>query len=179
MNKIINISYFNPSLINNNINFNSYQGVSMWQGIRKYQNTYIISGTSNPSPATGISVLYIGNIQCTNTSNIYTIQIPNSIYSSGYGPDYNKNTDTYYLVGCYTPNTSNTNLGYLFKTNNLSTITDSCFFYPDLNNLGYDYIYCHSIANNFMVGNAIALKNNASQTIQSIKAFIYNFDGRI
>jgi hypothetical protein len=175
----VNASYFTTNIINNIIDYsnNTFTGVSIWQGIRKLNgpNKYIISGTTFPNPALGVAVLYIGDIQCSNTNNVYTISVPNSLYTSGYGPNYISNF--YYLVGSYTPISNYYNLGFLFKTSNLNTSSSypsNYFYYPDVNS-NYQYVYCHSICKNLMVGNCINLEEgNALQKIKSMKAFIYN-----
>jgi len=188
INKATTLNYYDTDNLNS-IVYNN--GVSMWQGIRTMINddtNYLISGTSNPSPAKGVATLYEGNISLTDIINIFTILPSGYEYSSGYGTDQD-NTYTY-LVGTGQPNGSTSNLGFLFKANTLSDLlnyvtTQSSdpipkaikpnFYYPNIN-LTCDYVYCHSISNGMMVGNGLIVTGNGSDTLTSVTAFIYNTD---
>ena len=96
------INYFNGnSLLINTPQGKEYGGISAWQGIRSLgSNIYLICGTTNPTPNTGKGLIYIGDINCQNGETYY-INVPNSLGTSLYGPNYDKDNGIYSFVGSY------------------------------------------------------------------------------
>ena len=165
------INYFNTnnSLIETPLG-SQYGGVSAWQGIRYLgSDTYLISGTTNPDPNTGIGLIYIGNINCENGVYFYQ-NVPNSISTSVYGPNYDSNTGIYTFVGSYLDYNLNTN-GYVYTGNlnkdSLSNVNN--YFYPSVN-LNFNTTFLHSNSNGLIIGNSG--NKNSDTTI----SYIYDIE---
>ena len=90
------INYFNGnSLLINTPTGNEYGGISAWQGIRSLgSDIYLICGTTSPTPNTGKGLIYIGTINCQNGQTYY-LNVPNSLGTSIYGPNYDSDTGIY------------------------------------------------------------------------------------
>jgi hypothetical protein len=147
------VNYFNGnSLLVENPEGSQYGGISAWQGIRSLgSNIYLICGTTNPSPNTGYGLIYIGNINCQN-GNTYYLNVPNSLGTSLYGPNYNKDNGIFTFVGSYKDVNQNIN-GFIYQgyLNELSNISN--FIYPTINNY-FNINFFHSFSNNLFVGNS-------------------------
>jgi hypothetical protein len=165
------INYFNTNnlLIDTPIG-QQYGGVSAWQGIRYLgSDTYLICGTTNPNPNTGYGLIYIGNINC-NDGIFYYLNVPNSLGTSVYGPNYNLQNGIYTFVGSYTDYNLNIK-GFVYNgTLDKDSLTNpSNFLYPNENN-NYDTTFLHSNNNGLIVGNS-----GNSEKIDSI-SYIYDIN---
>ena len=159
------ITYYNQN------NSGIVPGVSTWQGMCEYKNNQIvICGTTLPSPQTGLGLIYIGNIQCNDPNqSYYTFLVPNSEFTSCYGPRYDITTDTFTLVGSYNnPNDTNT-YGFLFS-GNLNGLTNPSNYVTQMQVTPNQYpiTFVHSTDGNFAVG--------ASGTTKppTLSSWIYN-----
>jgi hypothetical protein len=96
------INYFNGNSLSITTPIgNEYGGISAWQGIRSLgSDIYLICGTTNPNPNNGYGLIYIGTINCQN-GNVYYLNVPNSLGTSLYGPDYNSTNGIYTFVGSF------------------------------------------------------------------------------
>jgi hypothetical protein len=149
------IDYFNTNslLIDTPIG-TQYGGVSAWQGIRYLgSDTYLICGTTNPNPNTGNGLIYLGEINCNN--GVQFIQnVPNSLGTSVYGPNYDFETGIYTFVGSYIDYSLNIN-GYIY-TGNLdadSLSNPNNYLYPSVNS-EYNTTFLHSNSNGLIIGNS-------------------------
>jgi hypothetical protein len=145
-----NVLYFDT----NNINDPSNLGISVWQGITKYQNNLLIVGTSQPSATAGQGIIFIGDITC-NRGTIYELSVPSAEYTSVYGPRYNPMNDLFSFVGSYMlPNDPNT-YGFLYR-GSLNSFTDPSKYILNMNNSSSDYTitFTHSTDGDFAVGNS-------------------------
>lgn len=145
-------------------------GISAWQGIRIIdKDVFLICGTTNPTPQTGNGIIYSGNLSFTNGS-IFYLNVPNSKYTSIYGPNYNFETGIFNFVGSFTDQNNYTK-GFLYtgKLNNVEILNNKNYLYPSVNKK-YEIVFVHSIINDFMVGNA---GNNDSFDVFS---FLYNIN---
>ena len=147
------------SLLINTPEGNEYGAISAWQGIRSLgSDIYLICGTTNPSANTGYGLIYIGNINCQN-GEIYYLNVPNSIGTSVYGPNYDKNSGIYTFVGSYTMNVeentdSEQNIyGFIYQGNLNELTNESNFSYPSINQY-FNTTFFHSFSNNLFVGNS-------------------------
>ena len=160
------INYFNTNnlLINTPIG-QEYGGVSAWQGIRSLgSNIYLLCGTSNPTPNTGNGLIYIGDINCQN-GNIYYLNVPNSLGTSIYGPNYDDNTGIYTFVGSFLDYNQNTN-GFIYQGTLNNLLNESNFTYPSINNY-FNINFFHSFSNILFVGNS-GNTNKNNETISYI-----------
>lgn len=145
------ITYYNPS----GVFMLNPLGVSTWQGMCDYINGQIVlCGTTMPSNTSGSGLVYIGNIKCDDPLGQYiNFYVPNSEYTSCYGPRYNKITDTFTLVGSYN-NPNDTNIyGFLFigTINDLTNNANYTYkMQPEYNE--YPITFVHSTYGNFAVG---------------------------
>tara|TARA_Y100001970_G_scaffold245911_1_gene313349 strand:+ start:7496 stop:8761 length:1266 start_codon:yes stop_codon:yes gene_type:complete len=153
----------------------SYGALSAWQGIRTMEtdNTYLICGTTAPNPNAGYGLIFQGNISCTN-GHTYYLNVPNSLSSSVYGPNYDTNTGLYGFVGSYM-NPSDENIygfyynGYL---NNNELVNAENYKYPRVNKK-YDVTFVHSTMGEIMVGNCGNTGSSVSAIENSIVSFLY------
>lgn len=153
----------------------SYGALSAWQGIRTMEtnNTYLICGTTAPNPNEGYGLIFQGNISCTN-GNTYYLNVPNSLSSSVYGPNYDTNTGLYGFVGSYM-NPSDKNIygfyysGYL---DNNDLINANNYKYPSVNK-NYDVTFIHSTMGEIMVGNCGNTGSSVSAIENSTLSFLY------
>lgn len=147
------INYFNGnSLFVNTPQGNEYGGISAWQGIRSIgSDIYLICGTTNPSANTGYGLIYIGNINCQN-GEIYYLNVPNSIGTSVYGPNYDKNSGIYSFVGSYTSTEQNI-YGFVYQGYLNELTNESNFSYPEINQY-FNTNFFHSFSNNLFIGNS-------------------------
>ncbi len=158
-----NIVYYNTNYIdvkNGNI--------SAWQGARAIsQDIFLLCGTTNPTPQTGSGVIYSGNLSFTN-GLVYYLNVPNSIYTSVYGPNYNQDTGIYNFVGSYVDQTGYTK-GFVYtgKLFQLALESNKNYLYPSLNN-SYQIVFVHSISNGYFVGNA------GNPNVTDTFSFLYN-----
>jgi len=152
MNKNI-VNYFNgKALLINTPQGKEYGGISAWQGIRSLgSNIYLICGTTNPTPNTGYGLIYIGEINCKN-AGIYYLNVPNSLATSLYGPNYDNSTGIYTFVGSYISYNQNTN-GFIYQGTLNDLSLESNFIYPSIN-IYFSINYFHSFSNNLFVGNS-------------------------
>ena len=142
-----------------------YGGVSAWQGIRSLgSNEYVLCGTTNPNPNTGNGLIYIGNINCIDGITYY-LNVPNSLGTSVYGPDYNKETGYYTFVGSYLDYNQN-NQGFLFQGTLDQLKKSNNFIYPSVNQY-YNTNFLHSNSNGLIVGNS-GNTNKNNETISYI-----------
>lgn len=160
------INYFNGnSLLINTPQGKEHGGISAWQGIRSLgSNIYLICGTTNPTPNTGYGLIYIGEINCQNGETYY-LNVPNSLATSLYGPNYDNSTGIYTFVGSYLDYNQNTN-GFIYQgtLNDLSVASN--FNYPSINNY-FSINFFHSFSNNLFVGNS-GNTNKDNQTVSYI-----------
>ena len=151
---------------------NEYGGVSAFQGIRSLgSNLYLICGTTNPNPNTGYGLIYIGDINCTN-GNIYYLNVPDSLGTSVYGPDYDSNTGIYTFVGSYLDYSQNIK-GFIYKgTLDQTSLTNpNNFYYPSVNS-SYSTTFLHSTSNGLAVGNSGSDVDNPQN--QTTLSYIYD-----
>ena len=147
-----------------------YGGISAWQGARSLQKdlVYLLCGTTFPTPQTGYGLIYKGNISCTN-GELYYLNVPESIGTSVYGPNYDLVSGLFSFVGSYTTSSNNKTLGFYYEgyldENNLSNPVN--FKYPGVNN-DYDITFVHSTMGEFMVG-ASGIENDSLSTV----SFLY------
>jgi hypothetical protein len=149
------INYFNG----NNLLINTPQGkeqggISAWQGIRSLgSDIYLICGTTNPTPNTGNGLIYIGEINC-QKGNTFYLNVPNSLGTSLYGPNYDLDTGIYTFVGSFLDYNQNTN-GFIYQgTLTLDNLTNkSNFIYPSINTY-FNTTFFHSYSNGLFVGNS-------------------------
>ncbi len=149
MSSNLNVVYYNSNYLDV-----KNQGVSAWQGSRAItEDVYLLCGTTNPTPQTGQGIIYSGNISFTQ-GQIYYQNVPNSLYTSVYGPNYDFNTGIYNFVGSYVDQTTFTR-GYIYtgRLNNTELAIQTNYSYPSVNNL-YNIVFVHSISNGYAVGNA-------------------------
>lgn len=142
-------------------------GVSAWQGSRNIdEDVFLICGTTNPTPQTGEGIIYSGNISFTD-GKIYYQNVPNSLYTSVYGPNYDSTTGIYNFVGSYVDQTTYTR-GYIYsgRLNEKELVVQTNYSYPSVNNQ-YNIVFVHSISNGYTVGNAG--NNNSTDTF----SFLY------
>jgi hypothetical protein len=160
------INYFNGNnLLISTPEGKEYGGISAWQGIRSLgSNIYLICGTTNPTANTGNGLIYIGNINCEN-GEIYYLNVPNSLGTSIYGPNYNKNNGIYTFVGSYLDNNQNTN-GFVYQGNLNDLLKESNFIYPTINKY-FNINFFHSFSNNLFVGNS-GNSNEDNETVSYI-----------
>ena len=145
-------------------------GISAWQGIRYInENIFLICGTTNPTPTTGMGIIYSGNISFTD-GNIFYLNVPSSTSTSVYGPDYDNGI--YNFVGSFNQNNNlNITKGFVYtgSLNNQSLNNNLNYYYPSVNNL-YNIVFIHSFKNNYLVGNAGNTDNNDTLS------FLYNIN---
>ncbi len=144
-----NVIYYNSNYLDV---LNS--GVSAWQGSRAItEDIFLLCGTTNPTPQTGKGIIYSGNISFSN-GKIYYQNVPNSLYTSVYGPNYDLSTGIYNFVGSYVDQTTFTR-GYIYtgRLNETELITQTNYSYPSVNN-DFNIVFVHSISNGYTVGNA-------------------------
>ncbi len=144
-----NVIYYNSNYLDV-LNF----GVSAWQGSRAIsEDIFLLCGTTNPTPQTGKGIIYSGNISFSN-GKIYYQNVPNSLYTSVYGPNYDLSTGIYNFVGSYVDQTTFTR-GYIYtgRLNETELITQTNYSYPSVNN-DFNIVFVHSISNGYTVGNA-------------------------
>ncbi len=149
MSSNLNVVYYNSNYLDV-----KNQGVSAWQGSRAItEDVYLLCGTTNPTPQTGQGIIYSGNISFTQ-GQIYYQNVPNAVYTSVYGPNYDPNTGIYNFVGSYVDQTTFTR-GYIYtgRLNNTELTIQTNYSYPSVNNL-YNIVFVHSISNGYAVGNA-------------------------
>ena len=163
------IKYYNPD------NAELTDGVSTWQGMCEYKNNQIIiCGTTDPSPTTGSGLIYFGNISCNdNNQSSVIFSVPDSEYTSCYGPRYNFTTQEFTLVGSYNnPSDSNT-YGFLFR-GTLPNLNNPDNYITKMQNPTYNYpmTFVHSTDGNFAVGASGNFVNNNQQA--NLKAWIYD-----
>lgn len=164
------INYFNTNslLIDTPIGKN-YGGVNTWQGILYLgSNVYLICGTTDPNPNTGYGLIYVGNANCID-GLYYYLNVPNSLGTSIYGPNYNQNTGTYTFVGSFLDYDQNIN-GFVY---NGTLDSDSLknplnIVYPSVNNL-YNVNFLHSNSNGLIVGNSGNMND-----FEGLISYIYN-----
>jgi hypothetical protein len=147
------INYFNGNnlLIDTPIG-KEYGGISAWQGIRSLgSNIYLICGTTNPTPNTGNGLIYIGDINCQD-GNIHYLNVPNSLGTSVYGPNYDNNTGIYTFVGSFLDYNQKTN-GFIYQGNLNDLKNESNFIYPSINQY-FNITFFHSYSNRLFVGNS-------------------------
>ena len=153
----------------------SYGAVSTWQGIRTIEtdDIYLLCGTTLPGANTGYGLIFQGNISCT-TGDTYYLNVPNSISSSVYGPNYDTNTGLYGFVGSY-KNPSDTNIygfyynGYL---NNNELLNTENYKYPSVNET-YEVTFLHSTMEEIIVGNCGNKESSVSSIENNIISFLY------
>ena len=111
------ITYYNGnSLWVNTPTGKEYGGISAWQGIRYIgSTTYVLCGTTNPNPNTGNGLVYIGDINCQN-GKMYMLNVPESLGTSVYGPNYDLSSGIYTFVGSYLDYNQNVN-GFVYQGN--------------------------------------------------------------
>ena len=147
------VNYYNGnSLLIDTPQGNEYGGISAWQGIRSLgSDIYLICGTTNPTPNSGYGLIYIGPINC-QYNNVYYLNVPNSLGTSVYGPDYNIDNGIYTFVGSYKTQEENIN-GFVYQGHLNELSNDSNFIYPTINNY-FNTNFFHSFSNNLFVGNS-------------------------
>jgi len=155
MNYIQNMSS-NKNVVYYNSNYIDVKngGVSAWQGSRAVaEDIFLLCGTTNPTPQTGEGIIYSGNISFTD-GQIYYQNVPNSLATSVYGPNYDPDTGIYNFVGSYTDIEKNTK-GYIYtgRLNEIELATETNYSYPSVNKF-YNIVFVHSISNGYTVGNA-------------------------
>jgi hypothetical protein len=154
-------------------NSNVAEGVSTWQGMCEYTNNMIvICGTTNPSPINGLGLLYIGNIECNDPNQTnYIFRVPNSLYTSCYGPRYNFSNDTFTLVGSYNNRSDINTYGFLFR-GSLSELENEANYITEMQiTTGqYPLTFVHSTDGNFAVG------ASGDFNPPVLSAWIYNID---
>lgn len=152
--------------------------VVAWQGIRQIdENNYILVGTINDKTESKNQngYLYIGNIDGSSISR-YILRYPNAVSTSLYGPNYLDN-GIYQLCGSYKMNDGKINgfyfMGTLNDFNNKNSFTQI--------NTGRNVTFCHSILDNWVVGNTAFSSSNNENNEDKINikknkknAFIYN-----
>ncbi len=129
-------------------------GVSAWQGSRNVsEDVFLLCGTTNPSPQAGEGIIYSGNISFSD-GKIYYQNVPNALYTSVYGPNYDLTTGIYNFVGSYVDQTTFTR-GYIYtgRLNESELVIPKNYSYPSVNN-NYNIVFVHSISNGYTVGNA-------------------------
>ncbi len=144
-----NVIYYNSNYLNVESG-----GVSAWQGSRSIdEEQFLLCGTTNPTPQTGNGIIYSGNISFTN-GQIYYQNVPNSLYTSIYGPNYDSDTGIYNFVGSYVDQTTYTR-GYIYtgRLDQAELENQKNYSYPSINNQ-YNIVFVHSISNGYCVGNA-------------------------
>jgi len=150
-NNIINYFNGNSLLINTPID-KEYGGISAWQGIRSLgSNIYLICGTTNPTPNTGNGLIYIGDINCQD-GNVYYLNVPNSLGTSLYGPNYDESSGIYTFVGSFLDYNQNTN-GFVYQGNLDDLKNESNFIYPSINQY-FNITFFHSYSNGLFIGNS-------------------------
>ena len=160
----------NNKIIYYNTNFFKIKngGISTWQGIRYVDdNIFIICGTTLPSPQKGEGIIYFGNLSFTS-GQIYYLNVPNSKYTSVYGPNYDSTTGLFNFVGSYTDQSTYTR-GFVYTGKiTVDDLNDKLnYSYLTINNF-YNIVFPHSIMNNLMVGSAG--NDNDSHTL----SFLYD-----
>ena len=147
------INYYNAnSLLISTPQEEEYGGVSAWQGIRSLgSNIYLICGTTNPTPNTGKGLIYIGEINCQN-GDIYYLNVPNSLGTSLYGPNYDNYTGIYTFVGSFLDSQQNKN-GFIYQGTLNNLLNQSNFIYPSINDY-FDTTFFHSFSNILFIGNS-------------------------
>lgn len=147
------ITYYNGnSLWVNTPTGKEYGGISAWQGIRYIgSTTYVLCGTTNPNPNTGNGLVYIGDINCQN-GKMYMLNVPESLGTSVYGPNYDLSSGIYTFVGSYLDYNQNVN-GFVYQGNLTDLLNSNNFTYPSINKF-YDTTFFHSFSNNLFVGNS-------------------------
>lgn len=163
MSKNENVIYYNSDYLNVRSG-----GISAWQGSRAVsEDVYLLCGTTNPTPQTGEGLIYSGNLSFTNGS-IYYLNVPNALYTSVYGPNYNSETGIFNFVGSYVDQTTNTK-GFIYtgRLDELALANPKNYSYPKINN-EYNIVFVHSVSNGFCVGNAG--NTNSDDTL----AFLYD-----
>ncbi len=166
------MSNLNQGVLYYNANYFNIRngGVSAWQGLRNVaEDVFLLCGTTKPNPQKGEGIIYSGNISFTS-GTVYYLNVPNALYTSVYGPNYNFNTGIYNFVGSYQDQTTNTK-GFIYtgRLDELSLANPKNYSYPKINNT-YDIVFVHSISNDYCVGNA----GNIGQS--DTLAFIYNIN---
>lgn len=164
------VNYFNGnSLLINTSSGQEYGGISAWQGIRSLgSNIYLICGTTNPSPSTGTGLIYIGEINCQN-GNVYYLNVPNSLGTSLYGPNYDSHTGIYTFVGSFVNTNQNTN-GFIYQGTINDLLNQTNFTYPTINNY-FNTTFFHSFSNGLFVGNS----GNTGKSKETV-SYIYDVD---
>ena len=169
--------------------------VYMWQGICKYypdtDDNVIICGTSltYPNAETQNGVVYLGNIEGTESLHTYAFLIPGTANTSIYGPRYNKKL--LQLVGSYTTKDSTTNYGFYFKNtdfNNNSDDNQNAFldsenytlnlYYKDEVTADYTNIatFAHSVDNGLIVGNSCLKPDIHTATSYGFRIYAWIYD---
>ena len=142
------------------------------QGIRSLgSNIYLICGTTNPAPNTGYGLIYIGEINCQNGETYY-LNVPNSLATSLYGPNYDNSTGIYTFVGSYLDYNQNTN-GFIYQGTLNDLLVTSNFIYPSINNY-FSINFFHSFSNNLFVGNS----GNTNKDDETV-SYIYDMNNLI
>lgn len=154
----------------NELNVKNY-GISVWFGIKTFEDKYIICGTTetNGQSQSALGIIYIGDIDCVKGQVNY-LNVPNSISTSVYGPNYNKKNKLFNFVGSFVSQ-SNDIKGFVY----IGKLTSGCkilskpqnFIYPNVNDL-YNTVYIHSIMNGMYVGNSGNIGENNTMS------FLYN-----
>jgi hypothetical protein len=160
------INYFNGNSLSITTPIgNEYGGISAWQGIRSLgSDIYLICGTTNPNPNNGYGLIYIGTINCQN-GNVYYLNVPNSLGTSLYGPDYNSTNGIYTFVGSFLDINQNIN-GFIYQGNLDNLTTPSNFIYPSINQY-FNINFFHSYSNGLFVGNS-GNKDKSEDTVSYI-----------
>lgn len=147
----------------------NYGAISALQGIRSLgSDIYLICGTTNPNPNTGYGYFYIGEIDCISGTSYY-LNVPESLGTSLYGPDYNKENGIYTFVGSFLNYKQNIN-GFIFQgtLNDLNNKLN--FSFPSVNSI-FDTTFLHSYSNGLFVGNS----GNSNDVI-NLKSYIYDIN---
>lgn len=149
-------------------------GISAWQGSRAIdEDIFLLCGTTKPNPQKGIGLIYSGNISFTD-GNIYYMNVPDSLYTSVYGPNYDSETGIFNFVGSFQTQ-SNKTKGFIYTgtLSDASLSTTSNYTYPSVN-IDYDIVFVHSIINGYCVGNAGNFSKTGETINQDTIAFLYN-----
>lgn len=146
-----------------------YGGISAWQGIRYLgDDNYLLCGTTNPTPNTGNGIIYRGTIDCQDGETII-LNVPESLGTSLYGPNYDIETGLYTFVGSFL-NYNQQVQGFVFQGKLEDIYSPSFFFYPSINDY-YKTTFFHSYSNGLFVGNSGTKDPLKLETV----SYVYDF----
>jgi len=145
-------------------------GISAWQGIRYLgADNYLLCGTTNPTPNTGNGLVYKGTIDGQDGTTTI-LNVPESLGTSVYGPNYDIETGIYTFVGSFL-NYNQQVQGFVFQGKLENISSPAFFFYPSINDY-YETTFFHSYSNGFFVGNSGTKDPLNPETV----SYVYDFN---